>query len=247
MLPAVSSCAEPEGRREAAFFDLDKTIISRSSMLAFASSFYRHGLISRTEALRGAGAQLMFRAGGASHNRMERIRSQVSELCRGWPADRVGEIVSEHIDEIIVPLLYPQACSLLAAHQRAGRDVIIVSSSGLEMVAPIGALLGAAEVIASRMAVADGRYTGEIEFYAYGPAKAARIRELAEQRGYHLADCYAYSDSVTDVPMLSAVGHPHAVNPDRALRRIAQERGWPVLAFGSRQPVIGDPPPPGHL
>jgi phosphoserine phosphatase len=99
------------------------------------------------------------------------------------------------------------------------------------VVAPIGALLGAESVIASRMRITDGCYTGEMELYAYGEAKATQVRVLAEQRGYSLPHCYAYSDSVTDLPMLEAVGHPHAVNPDRALRRIAARRGWPVLSF----------------
>ena len=81
------------------------------------------------------------------------------------------------------------------------------------------------------MQVAAGRYTGQMDFYAYGEAKAARVRELAAERGYRLQDCYAYSDSATDLPLLKTVGHPHAVNPDRTLRRIARQLGWPVLEF----------------
>jgi len=94
-------------------------------------------------------------------------------------------------------------------------------------------LLGASSVIATRMEVTDGHYTGQVEFYAYGEAKAEQVRLMAAERGYSLPHCYAYSDSVTDLPMLEIVGHPRAVNPDRALRRIAQQRGWPVLTFGS--------------
>jgi HAD superfamily hydrolase (TIGR01490 family) len=227
----VGSYVESHGTIAAAFFDLDKTIISRSSTLAFGPSFYRHGLISRGDAVRTAFAQLVFRLAGADHQQMERIRGQVGELCRGWPADRVSEIVRRHLNETILPLVYSEARRLIAAHGRAGQDVIIVSTSGMEMVAPIGDLLGAREVIATRMEVADGCYTGAMEFWAYGEAKAARVRELASVRGYRLADCYAYSDSVTDLPMLEAVGHPRVVNPDRALRRVARERDWPVLAF----------------
>ena len=167
---------------------------------------------------------------------MEQIRAHVSQLCRGWPADRVREIVARHLEELIVPYVYDEARALLDAHRAAGEDVIIVSTSGVEMVGPIGALLGAALVIATQMEIADGRYTGQMDFYAYGPAKAERVRELAGERGYRLADCSAYSDSITDLPMLEAVGHPHAVNPDRALRRLAQLRGWPVLAFSALPP-----------
>lgn len=220
----------------AAFFDLDKTIISRSSMLALTRPFYRCGMISRTAVIRGAFAQMIFMVAGADHDRMERIRSQVSELCRGWPAERVSEIVRKNLDELIVPHVYAEARALLSSHREAGQDVIIVSTSGHEVVDPIAALLGADSVIATRMEVADGCYTGGMAFYAYGEAKAARIRELAADRGYRLAECYAYTDSITDLPMLEAVGHPNAVNPDRALRRVAAGRGWPILSFGSPAP-----------
>jgi HAD superfamily hydrolase (TIGR01490 family) len=233
---AVSSSAEVRRRPAAAFFDLDKTIIAKSSTLAYGPSFYRNGLISRGDAVRGAVAQLLFARHGASHDRMEQIRERVSQRCRGWPADRVQQIVARHLDELIVPYVYDEARALLDAHRAAGEDVIIVSTSGVELVGPIGTLLGAALVIGTQMEIADGRYTGQMDFYAYGPAKADRVRELAGERGYRLADCSAYSDSITDLPMLEAVGHPHAVNPDRALRRLALLRGWPVLAFSALPP-----------
>ena len=107
----------------------------------------------------------------------------------------------------------------------------MVSASGHEVVDPIAGLLGADTVIATQMVIADGRYTGDVAFYAFGEGKATKIRELAAARGYELADCYAYSDSVTDLPMLETVGHPTAVNPDRALRREAARRGWPIRVF----------------
>jgi HAD superfamily hydrolase (TIGR01490 family) len=227
----------------AAFFDLDKTIISRSSTLVFGPSFYRNGLISRGDVVRGALAQIAFRLGGASHQRMEKIREQVSQACQGWPADRVAEIVTRNLHDLIVPHVYAEARALLTEHRTAGQDVIIVSTSGQEMVAPIGALLGASSVIATRMEVADSRYTGQVEFYAYGEAKAEQVRALAAERGYSLPLCYAYSDSVTDLPMLEMVGNPRAVNPDRALRRIAQQRGWPVLTFSAHRVAPAAAPP----
>ncbi len=233
MLPAMGTPANGQAGGSAAFFDLDKTLSSRSSTLAFAPSFFRHGLISRTQVLRGAFAQLAFRAGGASPAQMERVKEQVTRLCRGWPAERVSQIVTEHLNEIIGPLVYAEARSLIDSHRAAGRDVFIVSTSGQEMVGPISRMLGASGTIATRMRVVDGHYTGEIDFYAYGPAKAAGVRELAARRGFDLATCFAYSDSATDIPLLEAVGRPHAVNPDRELRRVAKARGWPVLEFGA--------------
>jgi phosphoserine phosphatase len=122
-------------------------------------------------------------------------------------------------------------------HKAAGRDVVIVSSAGEEVVAPIGEMLGADRVLATQLVVEDGRYTGEIARYTYGPGKATAIRDLAARRGYDLTDCFAYTDSATDVPMLETVGHPFAVNPDRALRRIAAERGWPQLTFSNAVPL----------
>ncbi|MCX4981749.1 HAD-IB family hydrolase [Streptomyces sp. NBC_00572] len=218
--------------RTAAFFDLDKTVIAKSSTLTFSKSFYRGGLISRRAALRTAYIQFVFLAGGADHDQMERMREYLSALCKGWNVAQVKELVAETLHDLIDPIIYDEAASLIEDHHAAGRDVVIVSTSGAEVVEPIGEMLGADRVVATRMVVGeDGCFTGEVEYYAYGPTKAEAVRELAKSEGYDLARCYAYSDSATDIPMLEAVGHPYAVNPDRALRREAAAREWPVLAF----------------
>ncbi|MEU2073320.1 HAD family hydrolase [Streptomyces sp. NPDC057020] len=218
--------------RTAAFFDLDKTVIAKSSTLTFSKSFYRGGLISRRAALRTAYIQFVFLAGGADHDQMERMREYLSALCKGWNVAQVKELVAETLHDLIDPIIYDEAASLIEEHHAAGRDVVIVSTSGAEVVEPIGEMLGADRVVATRMVVGeDGCFTGEVEYYAYGPTKAEAVRELAESEGYDLSRCYAYSDSATDIPMLEAVGHPYAVNPDRALRREAVAREWPVLAF----------------
>ncbi|HSA51156.1 MAG TPA: HAD-IB family hydrolase [Yinghuangia sp.] len=217
--------------RTAAFFDLDKTIIAKSSALAFSRSFYQGGLINRRAVLKSAYAQFVFLVGGADHDQMERMREYLSALCRGWDVQQVREIVAETLYDLIDPLIYDEAASLIEEHHAAGRDVVIVSSSGAEVVEPIGEMLGADRVVATRMVVEEGRYSGDIEFYAYAENKAQAVRELAETEGYDLSRSYAYSDSITDLPMLEAVGHPYVVNPDRGLRREGVARGWPVLTF----------------
>lgn len=221
--------------RSAAFFDLDKTVIAKSSALAFGRPLYRDGLITRRDVVKTAFAQLTFRVSGADDRTIARIRDYVAQLCKGWPVEQVRQIVAEALEELINPYVYAEAAALIEQHQAAGRDVVLVSASGDEMVRPIGMLLGVTDVIATRMAVADGRYTGEVEFYAAGPGKVDAVRTLAVERGYDLAESYAYSDSISDGPLLEAVGHPSAVNPDRALRRLAMERDWPVLEF--RHPI----------
>ncbi|CAM3164451.1 HAD family hydrolase [Nocardioides dubius] len=227
-------------RRTAAFFDLDKTIIAKSSALAFSKPFQAGGLISRRAVLRSAYAQFVYLVGGADHDQMEKLRQFMSQMCAGWDVATVREIVADTLHNIVDPIVYDEAVRLIEEHHAAGRDVIIVSTSGSEVVEPIGAMLGADHVVATRLEIADGKYTGEFDFYAYAENKAVAIRELAEQRGYDLAHCYAYSDSITDVPMLEAVGHPHAVNPDKELRKVAASSGWPVLVF-NRPVALGSP------
>ena len=231
--PATYHDDMPAGVRRptAAFFDLDKTIIARSSSFVFSKPFQAGGLISRRAMLRSAYAQFVYLVGGADHDQMEKIRAFMSQLVEGWDVETVKEIVGETLHHVVDPIVYDEAVSLMDEHHEAGRDVVIVSTSGEEVVGPIGEMLGADRVIATRMEIADGKYTGGIEYYAYAEEKARAIEELARTNGYALENSYAYSDSVTDVHMLEVVGHPHAVNPDRELRRVAAARGWPVLVF----------------
>jgi HAD superfamily hydrolase (TIGR01490 family) len=159
------------------------------------------------------------------------MRIHLTNMCTGWDVEQIKSIVNETLHDIVTPLVFAEAADLIASHKLCGRDVVVVSASGEELVAPIARALGATHAMATRMVVEDGKYTGEIGFYCYGEGKVQAIRELAAREGYPLEHCYAYSDSITDMPMLEVVGHPSVVNPDRALRREASARGWPVLAF----------------
>ena len=238
--------------RTAAFFDLDKTVIAKSSTLAFSKPFFDQGLINRQTVLKSAYAQFLFLMSGADHEQMDRMRSYITNMCTGWNVEQVKSIVGETLHEIVDPLVFAEAANLIADHKLCGRDVVVVSASGEEIVAPIARALGATHAMATRMVVEDGKYTGEVAFYCYGEGKVEAIKELAAREGYALEHCYAYSDSITDLPMLEAVGHPTVVNPDRALRKEAAARGWPVVTFSrpvslrdrlpAHRPVLPSPP-----
>jgi HAD superfamily hydrolase (TIGR01490 family) len=224
--------ARSTGSEEAAFFDLDKTIIARSSTLVMGRTFFKDGLISPSTVLKGLYAQAVYQLVGADHAKMEQMRRAALDLTQGWDADRVRKLVRETVEEVIAPLVYAEALALIEQHHDAGRDVWIVSSSGEEIVEPFAGYLGVEEILATRSGIDDeGRYDGTLEFYAYAGAKATAMRQVADARGYDLTRCYAYSDSITDLPMLSAVGHPTAVNPDRELRAAAVAMGWDTRDF----------------
>jgi HAD superfamily hydrolase (TIGR01490 family) len=223
------------GGMEAAFFDLDKTVISKSSSLALSRPFFRAGLVSRSALLRGIYAQIVYVMVGADEKRMERAKDGMLALTKGWDRDEVEEVVREAIEDVVDPYIYQEALDLIALHRALGRQVYIVSSSPQEVVRPLAERLGVDHVIATRAEIEDGKYTGKLAFYCYREKKAEAIREVAENESIDLEHSYAYSDSATDLPMLEAVGNPVAVNPDRELRRIAQQREWKIRDF--RRPV----------
>jgi len=220
---------------EAVFFDLDKTIISTSSSLALSRPMYRAGLVTRGQLVRGAYAQLVYALVGADEKKMDRLKEGMLQLTKGWDREEVEQLVEQVLIDVIDPFVYQEALDLMELHRAEGRSIYIVSSSPEEVVRPLARHFGVAGVLATRARIVEGKYTGELEFYCYGEAKADAIRELATARGIDLGSSYAYTDSATDLPMLQAVGHPVAVNPDRDLRREAEASEWDIRVF--RRPV----------
>jgi HAD superfamily hydrolase (TIGR01490 family) len=217
---------------EAAFFDLDKTVIAKASMVAFGRPLYRHGMISRSLVLRSLWGQLVYMHLGASEEKLARMRESVLRLTKGWDQAHIRAIVAETLEAVVEPIIYSEAADLIEEHKAAGRLVVLISASPSEIVEPLGRYLDVDRVIASEALVdGEGRYSGQMAFYAYGPYKAEAMRDLAASAGIDLAASWAYSDSATDIPMLEAVGHPVVVNPDRALARWAEQHGWEVRRF----------------
>ena len=216
----------------AAFFDLDRTLLRRSS--ALAGSFHERGMISRWQMLRAAGWQLLFVARGASHEAVQRAAEDGLHVLAGYTPEQLRELVAEAMEPVLRPLVYAEPLRLVEQHRSRGEPVYIVSATLQEIVEAIAEDLGFDGGLGTTCEVVDGRYTGRAVRALHAGAKAECLREVAVEEGFELAECTAYSDSHTDLPFLEAVGHPVAVNPDRALRRIASERSWPVLEFRLR-------------
>jgi HAD superfamily hydrolase (TIGR01490 family) len=217
-----------------AFFDLDKTIIAKSSTLAFTRPMFRAGLLSGPTLAKAGIAQAYYQAFGADHGQLERMRAELSAMTKGWDRAEIEALVTETVNEVVAPLVYAEALAIIEDHRGKGRRVVVVSASPEEIVRPLCRYLGIDDVIATKAQVDDdGKYTGEIELYAYGEGKAEAMRVMAAADGIDLTASFAYSDSITDLPMLEAVGNPVVVNPDSDLAKIAIERGWEVRRFES--------------
>jgi HAD superfamily hydrolase (TIGR01490 family) len=221
--------------RAAAFFDLDRTLLRRSSALALAGPFRARGLISRRQLAKAAGWQLLFAARGASHEAVRRAAEDGLVVLRGLRPEEMRELVAGALERVLRPLVYQEGLDLVAHHHARGEPVYVVSATLQEIVETIASDLGFDGALGTLCELGpDGAYTGRALRALHAEGKAAGVRKLAALEGFDLVACTAYSDSHTDLPFLEAVGHPVAVNPDRRLRRVAAERGWPVLGFSQR-------------
>src|SRR3712207_5733028 len=152
---------------EAAFFDLDKTVIARASMVAFGATLYREGLISRWLLLRALYGQLVYLYLGASDARLARMRTSVLRLTRGWEQERIRSIVRDALEQVVEPIVFEEALQLIREHQAAGRPVYLISASPEEIVQPLAEYIGVDGAIGTRALIDDGgRYSGELEFYS---------------------------------------------------------------------------------
>jgi HAD superfamily hydrolase (TIGR01490 family) len=217
-----------------AFFDLDRTLIARSSSLALAEPFYRRGLIGRSQLLKARLAQAFLAHYGAPRGRAGQAMDSAVTSLKGLPVEVLREIVSDAWPSVLKPLVYREAVELAAAHAAHGDRVYIVSAALQEIGDCIASELGLDGALGSRAETREGRFTGRLERRLLGQAKADAVVGFAASECLDLSASIAYSDSYTDVPFLEVVGSAVAVNPDRRLRRIAADRGWPVRNFSAR-------------
>lgn len=223
----------------AAFFDLDRTIIGGSSVFTFGMVAYRRGFVPTGQLVRDAVNAVAFQFAGASDEKTEAVKQRILEAI----ADVEVATLTDLADEIIPRLLKDvrrEARGLIDLHADAGRDTYIVSASPVEIVAQFAEEMNMTGGLGTVSEIVNGVYTGHLaEPFCYGEGKAQALQKIAAEKGYDLSRSYAYTDSAGDLPMLDAVGHPVAVNPDSALEAIAYHRGWPIVEFSrTRKKVI---------
>ena len=229
---ASTAGAGSDGARAAAFFDLDKTLMQGSSAFQFGRAAYRAGLLGRRQLVADALANLQFRLRGATDEDSVALRNRIAASLQGTSVKDL-ERLGASVLALILPRIYPQMLAVAHEHQDAGRRAYIVTAAAQELAEILAHVLALDGAIGSSISeVRDGVYTGQATgVFVYRTGKALAIEELAAREGMDLQACYAYSDSESDLPMLRAVGHPVAVNPDGTLARIARQEGWQVLRF----------------
>ena len=215
----------------AAFFDLDRTLMAGSSGLHWARAARGAGLLTRRRMLRYGWQNLKFRLAGSTDKATDQVRKEVGEMIAGR---RVVDLqrMSPKVLAGVLPRLYPEMLDVAYAHQDAGRPVYICTAAGQELAEMLAHVLGFDGAVGARSEIRDGLYTGRPGGpFTYREGKAQAMRELAAREGIDLTASFAYSDSESDLPMLRAVGHPIAVNPDAELGRVAKQEGWDVMRF----------------
>lgn len=218
----------------AAFFDLDRTLISGASAFPVGVEAWRQGLASNTDVVRWGAAALSFKLIGDKGDATEGARSDFLGAIDGAPVESVDSLGTAVLPRL-TDKVRPEARKLVSMHHEKGRDTWIVSASPDRLVIPLAGSLGMTGAIGTKGEVVDGHFTGRLDGpFVYGAGKVEAIAKIASDRGYDLERCYAYSDSISDLPMLEAVGHPVAVNPDSELEDIARERGWPIVIFAAK-------------
>lgn len=229
----------PNTGPSAAFFDLDRTLIAGSSAFALAKAARSMNMMPTHELLRDAITAATFKLRGDHNNdASDSARDRVLGFVRGQRQDDLVAL-NEQVLPALLGKIRPEARRLVDLHRHAGRSTYIVSAAPQEIVEPLAISLGMTGGIGTVGEVHDGEYTGELDGpFCYGQGKVDAISELARWDRLDLAQCYAYSDSASDLPMLGAVGHPVAVNPDSKLERHARRHGWPVVIFSQRTKTV---------
>jgi HAD superfamily hydrolase (TIGR01490 family) len=229
--------------RAAAFFDLDNTMIQGASLYYLAKGLWQREFFSTRAILRALWLQAYFRfIGGENSDHIAEVQSASLGFIEGRTVEEIKQAGEEVYEESIAPRIWPGTRGIAQMHLDAGHQVWLVTAAPVEMAGIIAARLGVTGALGTQADTRDGVYTGRLEGgLLHGPAKATAVRALADKHGFDLGRCFAYSDSHNDLPLLSLVGHPCAVNPDAKLRQYAERHGWRVRDYrtGRRAVKVG--------
>ena len=232
---------------DAAFFDLDNTLIKGSALFHLGVGMVGHHVVSRREMLRHAGRHAAYRWRGEHGGHVVDMRDTALALGAGLPVDAIVALSERVFDDRLAGRIWQGSRSLAQQHLDAGRAVWVVTAAPVELAMLIARRLGFSGALGTVSEVSDGKWTGRLAGRVlHGQAKADAVAELARREGYTLDRCAAYSDSINDLPLLELAGRPHAVNPDRTLARVAYERGWTVHDFRTTRRVLRRPRAPGR-
>jgi len=219
--------------KRAAFFDVDNTLIRGSSLYFLGRGMYQRGYFTKKDISRFVLANLRFRLTGKENSEeIQRFQDAATNFIGGHSVEDIRKIAEEIYDEFVSPKLWQGTIDIAQKHLAAGEEVWLVTAAPEDMAILISERLGFTGALGSKAEVKDGFYTGGmIGALLHGKEKAVAVRELAKAKGLNLEDCYSYSDSHNDFPLLQCVGHPSAINPDAILSLRAMAEGWPIHDF----------------
>jgi HAD superfamily hydrolase (TIGR01490 family) len=219
--------------KRAAFFDVDNTLVRGSTLYFLGRGMYQRGFFTKADISRFVVANIRFRMTGTEKaDVIEKFQNAATDFIGGHAVADIKKIGEEIYDEFVSPKLWDGTCEIARAHLDKGEEVWLVTAAPQDMADIIAERLGFTGALGSKAHIEDGVYTGTLDGkLLHGIEKALIIQELANERGFNLEECYSYSDSHNDIPLLQAVGHPSAINPDAVLRIRALAEGWPIHDF----------------
>jgi len=219
--------------KRAAFFDVDNTLIRGSTIYFLGRGMYQRGYFTKKDISRFVLANLRFRLTGKENKEeIARFQSAATDFIGGHNVKDIEAIAQQIYDEFVSPAMWQGTIDIAQTHIANGDEVYLVTAAPEDMATLISARLGLTGALGSKAEIKDGLYTGQMNGpLLHGKEKAIAVRELAEKKGFNLENCFAYSDSSNDLPLLQCVGHPSAINPDALLGLRAMAEGWPIHDF----------------
>jgi HAD superfamily hydrolase (TIGR01490 family) len=226
--------------KRAAFFDVDNTLIRGSTVFFLGRGMYQRGFFTKRDISRFVLANLRFRLTGKENKEeIARYQKSATDFIAGHNVKEIEAIAQEIYDEYVSPAMWQGTIDIAQKHLSNNEEVWLVTAAPEDMAVLIAKRLGFTGALGSRAQIQDGKYTGELlGALLHGKEKALAVQELAKRNGLNLPECYAYSDSNNDLPLLQCVGHPSAINPDAILGLRAMAEGWPIHDF-RRARLIG--------